>query len=133
MTHRAGGVRLHLGCLKEFRRSGDDDRQHDEDGAKHQARDGWTVTAGAMFGHRALTPEPAPCCVTGHADAPRPTVADFAPHTKARLPASMQGVTQDGAPPPIMAREMPTDVSGPDTMGYRSWNGPPRKDQHLLP
>jgi len=30
-------------------------------------------------------------------------------------------------------RALPTGVSGPEEMGYRSWNGPPRPDLHLLP
>jgi hypothetical protein len=30
-------------------------------------------------------------------------------------------------------RALPTGVAGPEDVGYRSWNGPPRPDLHLLP
>jgi len=30
-------------------------------------------------------------------------------------------------------RALPTGVAGPEEVGYRSWNGPPRPDLHLLP
>jgi hypothetical protein len=30
-------------------------------------------------------------------------------------------------------RTLPTGISGPAEVGYRSWNGPPRPDLHLLP
>ena len=37
------------------------------------------------------------------------------------------------AMPDYGPRELPPGVSAPEDMGYRSWNGPPRKDLHLLP
>jgi hypothetical protein len=44
------------------------------------------------------------------------------------------GAYEFGQPlPDYGPRQMPAGVSGPEDMGYRSWNGPPRKDQHLLP
>jgi hypothetical protein len=30
-------------------------------------------------------------------------------------------------------RTLPTGISGPEQVGFRSWNGPPRADMHLLP
>jgi hypothetical protein len=43
------------------------------------------------------------------------------------------GAYEFGQPiPDYGPRELPTGVSGPEDMGYRSWNGPSRKDLHLL-
>ncbi len=43
------------------------------------------------------------------------------------------GAYEFGQPlPDYGPRELPTGVSSPEDMGYRSWNGPPRKDLHLL-
>jgi hypothetical protein len=30
-------------------------------------------------------------------------------------------------------RALPSGIAGPEQVGYRSWNGPPRPDLHLLP
>ena len=43
------------------------------------------------------------------------------------------GAYELGQPVPDYGpRELPTGVSAPEDMGYRSWNGPSRKDRHLL-
>ena len=44
------------------------------------------------------------------------------------------GAYEFGQPlPDYGPRALPTGVSGPAEVGYRSWNGPPRADLHLLP
>jgi len=44
------------------------------------------------------------------------------------------GAFEFGQPMPDYGpRTLPTGISGAEEIGYRSWNGPPRPDLHLLP
>jgi hypothetical protein len=44
------------------------------------------------------------------------------------------GAYEFGQPlPDYGPRTLPTGISGPEFVGYRSWNGPPRTDLQLLP